>query len=210
MNFKMCCVGFASLALLTTTAVQARAQGKLRGIMRLGADYGGDPVLQFKYSDGTSPDMQAGGGLQASGGAALQLLGSERQALDVQASVGVKYRTIPPATNQSATWIRFPVEGLLMYRTPFGLTAGGGMSMHFANVLQADGAAVNSRLEFKSTPGVVLQSGYDFGKWSLDLRYTAMTYEVANGGTGTVNANSLGAGFSYAFGGSRKSAISAP
>jgi hypothetical protein len=202
-------LGLATLALIAFSATPANAQGRVRGTVRLGGDFGGDPVLQFRYSDGSSPDVPAGGGVLLSGGAAMQLLGSARQALDVEASVGVKYRTIPPASNQSATWMRFPVEGLLMYRTPFGLRAGGGMSVHFANVLQADGAAVNSRVEFKTAPGYVIQTGYGLGKWSLDMRYTAMKYEVATGATGTVNANSLGAGLSYAFGGSPRSALSA-
>jgi hypothetical protein len=40
------------------------------------------------------------------------------------------------------------------------------------------------------------------GHWALDLRYTMMKYEVSKGGSGTVSANSLGAGLSYALGGS--------
>jgi hypothetical protein len=209
LRFRTWSIGLVSLVVVASASAPAVAQGKVRGIVRVGGDFGGDPVLQFHYSDGSSPDVPAGGGVLLSGGAAVQLLGTERQALEVEASAGVKYRTIPPASNQNATWIRFPVEGLLMYRTPFGLRAGGGVSMHFGNVLEASGAALNDRLEFKSAPGVVLQSGYGFGKWALDLRYTAMKYEVAKGGTGTVNANSLGAGLSYAFGGSPTSAVQA-
>jgi hypothetical protein len=209
MRYGTWTVGLASLALVASVAAPAAAQGRVRGLVRLGGDFGGDPVLQFQYSDGSSPDVPAGGGLLFSGGAAMQLLGTDRQALDIQASAGVKYRTIPPATNQNATWIRFPVEGLLMYRTPFGLRAGGGVAMHFANVLEASGAALNDRIEFKSAPGFVVQSEYGFGKWAVDLRYTAMKYEVAKGGTGTVSANSLGGGLSYAFGGSPTSALKA-
>jgi hypothetical protein len=207
MRFRTWSVGLVSLVAVASASSPAAAQGKVRGLVRLGGDFGGDPVLQFRYSNGTSPDVPAGGGLLLSGGAAMQLVGTERQALDLEASAGVKYRTIPPATNQNATWIRFPVEGLLMYRTPFGLRAGGGVAMHFGNVLEASGAALNDRIEFKSSPGFVVQSGYGFGKWALDVRYTGMKYEVSKGGSGTVNANSIGAGLSYAFGGSPKSAL---
>jgi hypothetical protein len=192
----------ASLAVIATIAPEVRAQGKLRGIVRVGGDFGGDKVLQFQYSDGSTPSVPAGGGLLVSGGGALELLGSADQALDLQASVGLKYRTIPPASNQNATWARFPVEGLLMYRTPFGLRVGGGAVVHLRNVLEASGAALNDRVEFKNTPGFLGQAEYGFGKWALDLRYTMMKYEVSQGGTGTVSANSLGAGLSYAFGGS--------
>jgi hypothetical protein len=191
-------------------ASSAEAQGRMRGLVRVGGDYGGDPVIQFQYSDGSSPDVDAGRGLLAAGGARMRLLGSVQQGLDVEGTVGVKYRTIPPASNQNATWIRFPVEGMLMYRTPFGLRAGGGVTMHYGNVLEASGAALNSRLEFKSTPGYVLQTAYGFGdNWALDMRYTAMKYEVSKGGSGTVSANSLGAGLSYAFGAPTRSALKA-
>ena len=209
MRVNVLCVGLASLVMVGSAGSQARAQGKVRGIVRLGGDFGGDKVIQFKYSDGTTPDVPAGGGVLLSGGAALQVVGSAEQSLDVEGTVGVKYRTIPPASNQTATWNRFPVEALLMYRAPFGLRAGGGMSMHLGNVLEASGSVLNSRMEFKNQPGYVLQSEYGLGKWALDLRYTMMKYEISKGGSGTVNANSLGAGLSYAFGGSTTRAMQA-
>ena len=204
MRVKLLCLGVATLGLITSIAPQAQAQG-LRGILRVGGDFGGDPVITFQYADGSKPKVESGGGLVASGGAALQLFGSADQALDLQATAGVKYRTIPPASNQTASWIRYPVEGLLMYRTPFHLRVGGGATMHLANVLETSGSVSNSRYEFKNNPGAVFQGEYDFGAMALDLRYTMMNYEVAKGGTGTVKANSLGLGFSLAFGGSSSS-----
>ena len=209
MRSRVLCLVLASLGVVTSIAPRALAQGNLRGIIRLGGDFGGDQVLQFKYSDGSTPNVPAGGGLLLSGGAALQLLGSAEQALDVQASVGVKYRTIPPASNQNATWARFPVEGLLMYRAPFGLRVGGGAAVHLGNVLEASGATLNSRVEFKPTPGFVAQTEYGLGQWAFDLRYTMMKYEVSKGGSGTVSANSLGAGLSYALGGSTSRSVKA-
>jgi hypothetical protein len=208
MRSKVLHVVLSSLAVITTIAPAARAQG-VRGIIRLGGDFGGDKVLQFTYADGSTPTITAGGGLLLSGGAALQLLGSADQALDLQGTVGLKYRTIPPASNQNATWARFPVEGLLMYRTPFGMRIGGGAAVHLGNVLEASGAAANNRVEFKPTPGYVTQAEYALGHWSFDLRYTMMKYEVSSGGAGTVVANSLGAGLSYALGGSTSKALKA-
>ena len=209
MRIRTLCVGLVSLA-MTVSSTNAEAQGRVQALARFGADFGGDRVMQFQYSDGSSPDVEAGGGVLAAGGARMRLLGSVQQGLDVEGTVGVKYRTIPPATNQEATWIRFPLEGMLMYRTPFGLRAGGGVTMHYRNVLEASGSALNTRLEFKSTPGYVLQTAYGFGdKWALDVRYTALKYEVSKGGSGTVSANSLGAGLSYAFGGPARSAVKA-
>ncbi len=58
----------------------------------------------------------------------------------------------------------------------------------------------NDRVEFKTKPGLVLQTEYVRRHWAFDVRYTLMKYEVASGGSGTVNANSFGAGLSYWFG----------
>jgi hypothetical protein len=202
-------VGLATL-ILSTSGVGASvwAQGKLRGTVRLGGDFGGDKVLQFQYSDGSTPDVPAGAGLLLTAGGALQALQFGRSAVDVQLNAGFKYRTIPPASNQSANWMRVPVEALVLYRARFGLRAGGGVAFHFANVLEASGAAANARVEFKNSPGVVLQTEYVRRRWAFDVRYTLMEYEVSSGGSGTVNANSFGAGFSYWFGGSAKASES--
>ena len=179
-----------------TMASSAEAQGKLRGMARLGAEVGGEEVIQFQYADGSTPEVTAGGGLLVSAGAALELFNS----VDAQVNAGWKYRTIPKASNQEASWSRFPVEAVLFYRTPIGLRLGGGTTMHLANVLEASGEALNSRVEFKNNPGFVLQAEYVMRNFSFDVRYTLMKYEVESGGSGTVEANSLGAGFSILFG----------
>ena len=183
------------VALLAVTA-PAQAQG-LRGFLRMGGDFGGDPVLQFEYSDGSSPDVAAGRGLALSAGGVLQLPIS----LEVVVSAGLKYTSVPPAANQDASWMRYPVEGLLLYRAPFGLRVGGGATVHFGNVMEASGEVANTRLEFATKPGFIVQAQWGRGRWALDLRYTAMEYEIESGGTGTVNASSFGGGFSFFFGG---------
>jgi hypothetical protein len=177
-------------------ASTAQAQGKLRGTARLGAEVGGEKVLEFQYADGSTPDVTAGGGLLVSAGAALEIFNS----VDAQVNAGWKYRTIPSASNQEASWSRFPVEALLFYRTPVGLRVGGGATMHLGNVLEASGDAANGRLEFKNNPGFLVQAEYVMRNFSFDVRYTMMKYEVESGGTGTVDANSIGAGFSIRFG----------
>lgn len=194
-------VGLATL-ILSTSAVGslAWAQGKLRGTVRLGGDFGGDKVVEFEYSDGSTPDVVAGGGLLLTAGGALQALQFGRNAVDVQVNLGIKYRTIPPASNQNADWMRVPVEALVMYRAPSGLRAGGGAAFHFANVLETSGGVSNARWEFKTKRGVVLQTEYVRRGWAFDVRYTLMEYEVSSGGSGAYSANSFGFGFSYWFG----------
>jgi hypothetical protein len=187
-----------AMAVLSSVTMASSAEGqvKLRGMARLGAEMGGEQVIQFQYADGSTPDVTAGGGLLVSAGAALALFNS----LDAQVNAGWKYRTIPEASNQEASWSRVPVEALLFYHMPMGLRVGGGATMHLGNVLEASGAALNSRVEFKNNPGYLLQAEFVMRKLSFDVRYTLMKYEVESGGTGTVDATSVGAGFSFLFG----------
>ena len=174
-------------------------RGQVRGVVRLSGEFGGEKVGEFRYSDGSTPDVVAGGGLLATGGAAITMWARGAQALDAQIEAGVKYRTIPPANNQDASWLRFPVEGLLFWRTPVGLRLGAGATVHLHNVLSASGAVLNDRVEFENTPGVLLQAEYVRRNVSFDLRYTAMKYSVADA-SGSIDASSIGAGLSFFFG----------
>lgn len=185
----------AALA-VATTAMSAEAQGRFRGMARLGAEMGGERVVEFQYADGSTPDVTAGGGLLVTAGVAAALVNS----LEAQVNVGWKYRTIPKASNQEASWSRFPVEGLLFYRLPIGLRLGGGTAVHLNNVLSASGDALDTRLEFRNTPAFLVQAEYAMRNFAIDVRYTAMKYELSSGGSGSVQANSIGAGFSILFG----------
>lgn len=188
-------IGLAAVALSAVFSSSSEAQ-KPRGFLRLGGDFGGDPVLQFVYSDGTTPDLEAGRGLVVTAGVALQL-----SRIELLVDGGVKYTGIPPAGNQDASWLRYPVEGVLLYHLPFpGLAIGGGATVHFANVMKASGGAANARVEFENNPGYIVQAQWGRGRWAIDLRYTGMTYTVASGGTGTVDASCFGGGFTFMLG----------
>ena len=60
------------------------------------------------------------------------------------------------------------------------------------NVLKASGEVLNDRVEFRNTPGLLLQADYIRKNLAFDLRYTAMEYEIESGGSGTVDASSIG------------------
>lgn len=120
--------------------------------------------------------------------------------VDAQLNLGLKYRTIPAATNQDVTWLRFPLEGLVFYRTPVGIRLGAGAAVHLRNVMEASGAVLNSRVEFENNPGLLLQAEYVRKNIAFDLRYTGLEYEVSSGGSGTVDASSIGAGLTFFFG----------
>ena len=179
----------------------ADAQSRLRGVFRLGGEYGGERVVEFEYEDGSTPTVTAGGGLVLTGGGVVGLMNRGSHALDAQLNIGLKYRTIPPATNQDVTWLRFPVEGLLFYRAPMGVRLGAGATVHLRNVMEASGGVLNERVEFKNNPGFLLQAEYLRSNWAFDLRYTMLDYELSSGGSGTVDASSIGGGVSFFFGG---------
>lgn len=188
------------MVVLMVLVVPAAEAQRVRGVVRLGADFGGEELVQFQYSDGTSPSVTAGAGLLASLGVVFPLAQRRGQGLELEASAGVKYRTIPPATNQSANWMRVPLQGLVFYRAR-AFRVGGGVAVHVANALSASGAALNSKVEFDARPGFIAQAEYDLGRVGLDVRYTIMKYEISRGGSGSVNADAIGAGVSFYFGG---------
>jgi len=187
-------------AALPFVASPAHAQHRIRGVVRLGAEFGGEKLGEFQYSDGSTPDVVAGAGLLVTAGGAMGLWARGAHSLDAQLNLGLKYRTIPAATNQDVNWVRFPVEGLLFYRTPVGLRLGAGATVHLGNVLSASGDVLNARTEFQNTPGLLLQAEYVHRKVAFDLRYTAMQYKVSDGSSSTLDASSIGAGLSFFFG----------
>ena len=201
-NFRILALAVvtAALPLLASTA---DAQGRLRGAIRIGGDYGGEKVMQFEYEDGSTPDVMAGGGLLLTAGGALGVFNRGAHSVDAQLNLGLKYRTIPAATNQDVTWLRFPLEALVFYRAPAGIRLGAGATVHLRNVMEASGAVLNSRVEFENNPGLLLQAEYVRKNIAFDLRYTALEYEVSGGGSGTVGASSIGAGLTFFFGPSR-------
>ena len=186
-------------AQVAVPAAPTKAVPRLRGMARFGLENGGDKVVQFEYEDGSTPDVTAGGGLHLSIGAALRMLQARAGGLDAQLGVGLKYRTIPPATNQDATWLRFPVDGLLMFRSARGFGIGGGATMHVGNALRTSGAVSNGRLEFESSPGALVQAEYAWRGAIFDLRYTALEYKLS-GTEETVNASNVGIGIGFMFG----------
>lgn len=172
---------------------------RLRGIGRFSADFGGDKVLEFQYQDGSTPDVTAGGGVGLTAGIAYRAVRATAGGLDLQAMAGVKYRTIPPAKNQDATWLRFPVEALVVWRTPKGFGIGAGATAHVGNKLSVSGDAASGSVKFDATPGAVGQVEWAFRNILLDLRYTAMNYTVSGSGA-KVDASNIGAGISVLFG----------
>jgi hypothetical protein len=201
-------IAFAvAAATISALPATSQAQNRLHGMARFGLEYGGDRVVEFTYEDGSTPKVTAGGGLLLSVGGGAEVARFGAHTLDAQLNAGLKWRTIPAATNQDANWLRFPVEGMLFYHAPKGFRLGAGATVHLRNVLKASGEVLNDKVEFKNTPGFLLQADYIRKNVAFDLRYTAMDYEVESSG-GSINASSVGLGISYFFG--RSSSATGP
>ena len=75
-HMKIRSIRLATLAVtvvgISTLPSFAEAQSRFRGMARVGLEGGGDTVLQFKYSDGSTPDVTAGGGLLLTGGGVFE------------------------------------------------------------------------------------------------------------------------------------------
>ena len=193
----------AALALATASIslvpACASAQIAFHGIASFGLEYGGDKLGEFEYEDGSTPDVTAGGGLLLTLGGGAQVARLGRNALDAQLSAGLKWRTIPASTNQDANWLRLPVEGLLFFRAPAGFRVGAGATVHLQNAFKASGSVLNEKIEFRNTPGFLLQAEYIRKNLAFDVRYTMLDYEAESGG-GKIDASSIGVGMSFLFG----------
>ena len=177
------------------------AAPRLRGIARFGLEDGGDKVLSFQYEDGSTPDITAGGGLHLSLGTAYRTLRTRAGALDAQLALGLKWRTIPPAENQEANWLRFPLDAMMVFRSTRGFGVGAGSTVHLGNALRTSGEVANGSVEFANTPGFIVQAEYAWRGAIFDVRYTRMQYELNDAAiTEKVDASSLGLGISMMFG----------
>ena len=183
----------------TSQASSPQPVPRLRGIARFGLEHGGDKVLSFQYEDGTTPDVTAGGGLHLLAGAAYRTFQSRAGGVDAQLGLGLKWRTIPPAENQDANWLRFPLEGMLVFRSTRGFGIGAGATVHLANALRLSGDVADGDLEFENTPGIIVQAEYAWRGAVFDVRYTGMQYESADLDE-RVDASSIGIGISMLFG----------
>jgi hypothetical protein len=200
-----------ALAIVAALPSAASAQNKLRGVGRFGLEYGGDKVVEFTYEDGSTPNVTAGGGLVLTLGGVAEVSRFGEHALDAQLNMGLKWRTIPAATNQDANWLRFPIEGLLFYRAPKGFRLGAGATVHVRNVLKASGEVLNDKVEFATKPGFILQADYIRKNLGFDVRYTMLDYEVEPSGSGSIDASSIGVGMSFFFGrGARTTTTESP
>ena len=168
------------------------------GYVRVAGDFGGDRLVQFQYTDGTSSSVDAGRGISFAGGFVTHVLASSAGSLDAQLGGGIKYQTMPQTSNQDAHWLRVPLDASLAWRSTSGFGAGAGATMHVLNKFSASGDVANGSISFDPAVGPVAFVEYGKAEWQIDLRYTSLRYSAASR-AGTLSASSVGVGVTWQF-----------
>lgn len=171
------------LTALTALAMSAHAQttgapanAGFHPVIGMDLTWGGEELMTVQYTDGSSTSLRSGGVLQVGGGFSWQ---SAEAPVSAQMTVNYHY-DMANASNGSATFRRFPIEGLVFYTGTPNWRFGGGVRYVMSPRLSGGfsgvgGAAVN----FKNTWGAVAEVGYQASPnlW-LSGRYVYEKYEL--------------------------------
>ncbi len=155
--------------------------------IRIGFDIGGEELLGFTFTDGTSESLDAGEGFFIEGGYHFDTPVLDQENLSTEVSVGYKNGNVS-ASNASISFSKLSV-GLTQYFHNGPLRLGAGIHGHLKNTVKIK---VNSSetIDADTSFGPVLVADYQFqSSWRLGVRYTIMEY-TAEGVT--VEANSAG------------------
>ena len=180
------------LALSVILSFHLSQAQEIKGVFSLGAEFGGDSILSIRYADGSTSTLKGGNGGLLAGG----ILYNYSEVFSAQATLGIKYTQTAEATNQTTTFMRFPLEALGFYTVDsIHARFGGGLSYHISPKIDASGALVNGTVNFDPSLGFILQGDYIHEqKMFFGLRYTSMKYK-----TGSISVDGSSFGFQLAF-----------
>jgi len=167
----------AAVLLLVAGVVQAQG---VRPFFSMALTGGGDNLLTIVSGSG-SDDISAGGLLSMSFGAKLPMADPN---LEGRVSFGYFF-DIQSYSNGDASFDRFPLESLLMYRSGQMFWLGGGITYHINPTLSCNITAVCSGdISFDNALGVILQTDWLVTNSILvGLRYTSIEYDGPLGST---------------------------
>lgn len=188
----------AAAALAALAAPWTSSAFDLRGTARLSADFGGDPLAQVMYTNGNTATLEAGNGLGFALGALLEPWDGDHRP-QLQATLGIRYTTIPEAQNGGVDFIRWPVEAMVFYRNrPWSFRVGAGLHASLWPNVQGYDALAPLSASLPPGLGWAARVEYLFGDFmSLDLSYTGLGYSAP---AGQVAASTIGVGFSFFLG----------
>ena len=156
-------------------------------LLQAGLHFGGDDLLNVRFTNGDTEKLKAGELISLSAGVALGL--SEK--LETRLLFGIKLDAVD-ADNGDASFTRLPLDALLMYRLGERVSLGGGATYHLDPTLEYDGPSTSFDVNYDDALGLVLQAEYDFeGQGYMALKFTSIDYEV-DGISGDASGNSVG------------------
>ena len=162
--------------------------------MTLGAEFGGEKIVDVVYADGSRSDIEAGRGLFLSGGVVINLSETIPHTFETQLTAGFKFTSTKQASNGEVSFNRWPIELLTFYRnTERYFRFGGGVVYQVSNELKGTNAAANATASLKNATGLVLEVDWFVGAQHdlvVGARYTAISYQAQN--SSSVSGNSYG------------------
>lgn len=150
-------------------------------------EYGGDPVVEVTFTDGSSQKITAGQGGTFSFGADFRPTPN----FGVRALAGWKFAT-SAADNVTLMFTRFPVEAVASWYFTPDVRLGVGGTYHAA--IKFDGDGLGPNLAFDPAVGATVELGWK----AIALTYTNMNYTDEPGAQ--YNASNVGVSLNWLFG----------
>lgn len=158
-------------------AVSENANKKsFKFLFGIGLTAGGEDLLDVKYTDGSSEEMESGGLFDIKLGALYRLADSP---VSFQTTLGYHGDSIE-AQNGDASFSRLPIDFITFYNKDkhrFGL----GGTYHLNTNLEIDLPDLKGDLDFDNALGGVVEYGYSFDKNVIfGVRYVDIAYTIEN------------------------------
>lgn len=182
-------------SLLAST--QVHAQGvPVEWLLQVGADFGGSKLGSVQFTNGDSVNVRANDGIFVGVGAAVS--NGADTPFKTQLSIGFKFGG-PTAENGDVTWSAIPVDVLEFYQFA-SVKIGGGINYQLNPTLDVDVPGAKFVDKFKNALGYVVQIGWEPNQvYSVDLRYTAISYRPVAAPSATIGGNVGGIYVAYRF-----------
>ncbi|MBI3560363.1 MAG: hypothetical protein HY080_01405 [Gammaproteobacteria bacterium] len=158
-------------------------------VLEGGLHTGGDELASAVYTDGSTSSIKAGALLSFAVGPSFDLSPN----LEGRVTLGVKVDEIN-ASNGNVTFIRYPIDVLLMSKLG-EWRIGGGITYHLSPKLDGGGVASNISADFENALGLLASIERDFGVFYFGGRITLIDYKTIPSMTvsnATINGNSVG------------------
>jgi opacity protein-like surface antigen len=164
---------FATMGAAQAQHAIAPHAAPLRFVAGMGLSVGGDGLATAQYSNGTSQDIKAGGGVYFTAGADYRV--SPEFSIQGTANFHVDDTT---ASNGGIKFQRFPIEVLGYYHVNNQWRVGGGVRYISAPKLSGSGFGDGLDAEFDNTTSGVVEAEYFWSpNFGMKMRYVNETFK---------------------------------